>query len=117
MKTTLLTILLTATAGVALAQDAQYPDYQPAAYVVPAVVYQAPVIYTAPVLYQAPVIYNAPVYYGTPASCALNACSACQDFAVRSTVAYIGGGRTRYQVSSPCNNGSTVTLIGQSWGH
>jgi hypothetical protein len=78
------------------------------------VVYEAPVTYTAPVVYQAPVIYYAPVFYGVPMSYALNACAACQDTAVRSTVTYIGGGYVRHQVSQ-CNTGSTLTIIGGSW--
>jgi hypothetical protein len=114
-KTTLFLLFLTASIGAAQAQDAYDYDYPTAVVAVPAVVYNAPVTYAAPVVYQMPVIYNAPVFYGTPLSCALNACAACQDMAVRSTVTYIGGGHTRYQVSPACNYGSTVTYIGGSW--
>ena len=114
MKTTLFLFVLSISLGVARAQD--YSDYateQPAAYPVPAVVYQAPVVYAAPVVYQAPVVYYAPVFYGTPMGNALNACAACEDTAARSTVTYIGGGQTRFQVAPRCNNGSTVLVIGQ----
>jgi hypothetical protein len=125
MKTTFFLLFLAASLGVAHAQDATYDDtstYATDSYVAPAVVYNAPVTYNAPVVYQAPVIYNAPVFYGTPMSYALNACSVCQDTAVRacqnvgrSTVTYIGGGSTRFQVAPRCNIGSTVTYIGGSW--
>jgi len=125
MKTTLFLFLLTASLGVARAQDATYDasGYPSADYAAPAVVYEAPVTYAAPVVYQAPVVYYAPVFYGTPVSAALNACSACQDTAVRacqsiasrSTVTYIGGGSPRFQVAPRCNVGSTVTFIGGSW--
>ena len=115
MKTTLFLLLLAGSIGAARAQDVYDSDYPQAAVAVPAVVYQAPVTYAAPVVYQAPVIYNAPVFYGSPVGYALNACGACEDTAVRSTVTYIGGGNVRYQVSPRCNNGSTVTVIGGSW--
>ena len=114
-KTTLFLLVLTASIGAARAQDAYDSDYPTAFVPVPAVVYQAPVTYAAPVVYQAPVIYNAPVFYGTPLSYALNACAACQDTAARSTVTYIGGGHVGFQVSPPCNTGSTLTFIGGSW--
>jgi hypothetical protein len=115
MKTTLFLLFLTASIGAASAQDVYDSDYQPDTVAVPAVVYQAPVTYAAPVVYQAPVIYYAPVFYGVPMGFALNACAACQDTAVRSTVTYIGGGRTRFQVSPACNYGSTLVKIGGSW--
>jgi len=117
MKTTFFLFLLAASIGVARAQDATCATGTCASdgYVAPAVVYQAQVTYAAPVVYQAPVVYYAPVFYGTPMSYALNACSACQDSAVRSTVTYIGGGHVGYQVSPRCNTGSTVTFIGGSW--
>jgi hypothetical protein len=133
MKTILFLSLLTASLGIARAQDATYDDtgvYPTDSYAAPAVVYNAPVTYVAPVTYQAPVIYYAPVFYGTPASYALNACAACENTAVcstlstcsprdtiatRSTVTYIGGGGTRFQVAPRCNTGSTVTYIGGSW--
>lgn len=118
MKTTLLLFLVAVSISAARAQDAYGydSDYSTPAVAVPAVVYQAPVTYAAPVVYQAPVIYYAPVFYGTAMSCALSACqSACYDSPARSTVTYIGGGRTRYQVSPRCNYGSTVTYIGGSW--
>jgi hypothetical protein len=117
MKTTFFLFLLTASIGVAQAQDAPCTTgtCPSAGYAAPAVVYEAPVTYAAPVVYQAPVVYYAPVFYGTPVSYALNACSACEDNAVRSTVTYIGGGQTRFQVSPRCNTGSTVTYIGGSW--
>jgi len=109
--------LLTATAGFALAQDAVPSDYQPSGYVVPPVVYEAPLIYAAPVVYQAPVVYYAPVYYGSPEVYAPAPCEAraCDNLASRSTVTYIGGGQTRFQVAPRCNYGSTVTVIGHSW--
>jgi len=119
MKTTLFLLFLTASIGAASAQDVYDSDYPTVAVAVPAVVYQAPVTYAAPVVYQAPVIYYAPVFYGNAMSCAMNAYAACQDVAARcrarSTVTYIGGGPTRYQVSPQCNTGSTVTYIGGSW--
>jgi hypothetical protein len=118
-KTTLFLLVLTASIAAARAQDAYDSDYPTAAVPVPAVVYQAPVTYAAPVVYQAPVIYYAPVFYGNAMSCAMNAYAACQDAAARcqarSTVTYIGGGQTRFQVSPRCNYGSTVTYIGGSW--
>ena len=118
-KATLFLLVLTASIGAARAQDAYDSDYPTAAVPVPAVVYQAPVTYAAPVVYQAPVIYYAPVFYGNAMSCAMNAYAACQDAAARcqarSTVTYIGGGQTRFQVSPRCNYGSTVTYIGGSW--
>ena len=122
MKTTLLLFVLTASLGIARAQDADYSDYAPADYQAPAVVYNAPVSYAAPVVYNMPVVYNAPVYYGLPMmamGCALNACnSACyNDYSARSTVTYIGGGHVAYQVSPRCNNGSTLVVIGSSWRH
>ena len=115
MKTTFSLLLLTVAIGVARAQDADYSEGPPEGYPVPAVVYEAPVVYNAPVVYQAPVVYNAPVFYGMPMDYALNAYAACQDCAVRSTVLYIGGGNVRFQLSPPCNYGSTVTVIGGSW--
>src|SRR5689334_16171787 len=115
MKTTLFLLVLTASLAAARAQDVYDSDYSQDVTPAPAVVYEAPVTYTAPVVYQAPVVYYGPVFYGTPMSYALNACAACQDTAVRSTVIYIGGGHVRYQVSPRCNNGSTVTFIGGSW--
>ena len=121
MKTTLILLVLTASIGAACAQDVYDSDYQsdePDTVAAPAVVYEAPVTYAAPVVYQAPVIYYAPVFYGMPMGYALNACAACQDTAIRSTVTYIGGGHTRFQVSSACNEGSTLVKIGSSWlGH
>jgi hypothetical protein len=121
MKTTLLLLVLTASLGAARAQDADYSDYASAEDQAPSVVYNAPVAYSAPVVYNMPVVYNAPVYYGLPTmamGCALNACaSACHDYSTRSTVTYIGGGHVAYQVSPPCNSGSTVTVIGSSWAH
>jgi hypothetical protein len=114
MKTTLLLLVLTASIAAARAQDVYDSDYSTDTVAAPAVVYEAPVTYTAPVVYQAPVIYYAPVFYGVPMSYALNACAACQDTAVRSTVMYIGGGPVRYQISG-CNTGSTLTIIGASW--
>ena len=132
-KTILPLLLLAASIGAARAQDAAYTDNQPVdsqpatfqtangqpvelqpVYLPPpAVVYQAPVVYAAPVVYQAPVVYYAPVYYGvTPAACALNACAACENNVVASTVTYIGGGHVGYQVSPPCNSGSTLVFIG-----
>jgi len=115
MKTTLSLLVLTASIGAASAQDVYDSDYTQEVAPAPAVVYEAPVTYAAPVVYQAPVIYYGPVFYGTPMSYAMNAYAACQDTAVRSTVIYIGGGHVRYQVSPPCNSGSTVTYIGGSW--
>jgi hypothetical protein len=128
-KTILPLLLLAASMGAAHAQDAAYTDSQPdpiqnangqpveiqPVYLPPpAVVYQAPVVYAAPVVYQAPVVYYAPVYYGvSPAACALNACAACENNAVVSTVTYIGGGHVGYQVSPPCNSGSTLVFIGE----
>jgi hypothetical protein len=121
MKTTLLLFVLTASLGVAQAQDADYSDYAPAESQAPAVVYNAPVAYAAPVVYNMPVVYNAPVYYGLPTmamSCAMNACaSVCHDYSARSTVTYIGGGHVSYQVAPRCNSGSTVVVIGSSWAH
>jgi hypothetical protein len=129
-KTILPLLLLAASIGAGRAQDVasanaqpadnqpnnyEPADYQPAVYLPPppAVVYEAPVVYAAPVVYQAPVVYYAPVYYGvTPAACALNACGAVQNNAALSTVTYIGGGHVGYQVSPPCNTGSTVVYIG-----
>jgi hypothetical protein len=120
MKKTFLLFVITAVIGVARAQDAD-SDYSTADYQAPAVVYNAPVAYAAPVVYNAPVAYYGPVYYGLPSmamSCALNACaSASRDYSTRSTVTYIGGGHTGFQVSPPCNNGSTLVVIGSSWGH
>lgn len=125
MKTTLFLLLLTASLGTVRAQDATYDTDATAtdSYAAPAVVYNAPVTYAGPVVYQAPVVYYAPVFYGSPVGSALNACSACQDAAVRacqslasrSTVTYIGGGTPRFQVAPRCNAGSTVTFIGGSW--
>jgi len=113
MKKTFFLFLLTASIGASRAQDVyDDSDYAPAV-AAPAVVYEAPVTYAAPVVYQAPVVYYGPVFYGTPMGFALNACSACEDCAVRSTVTYIGGGQTRFQVSPACvSNRSTVTYIG-----
>jgi hypothetical protein len=138
MKKTLLLFLLTASIGAARAQDAyDNSDYAPADTAAPSVVYEAPVTYAGPVVYQAPVVYYGPVFYGTPVGYALNACSACEDTAIqstvtyigrgvryqvspqcvnnRSTVTYIGGAQTGFQVSPRCNYGSTVTFIGSSW--
>ena len=115
MKKTLFLFVLTASIGAARAQDYYDSDYPQQVVPAPAVIYEAPVTYAAPVVYQAPVIYYGPVFYGSPANCALNAYSACQDLAVRSTVTYIGGGQVRYQVSPRCNDRSTVTVIGRSW--
>jgi len=115
MKTTLLLFLVTVSIGAARAQDAYDSDYPTAVVPVPAVVYQAPVTYAAPVVYQSPVIYYGPVFYGNAISCAVNAYAAAARCQARSTVTYIGGGPTRYQVSPLCNYGSTVTYIGGSW--
>lgn len=114
MKTTLLLLSLAASIGAAHAQDVYDSDYSQEVTPAAAVVYEAPVTYAAPVVYQAPVIYYGPVFYGMPMGYALNACAACQDTAIRSTVTYIGRGNVRYQVSPACTTGSTVTFIGRS---
>src|SRR5207244_11586490 len=100
MKTTFFLFVLTVSLGVARAQDAGYGDYSyaDAAEPAPAIVYEAPVVYAAPVVYQAPVVYYGPVFYGVPINYALNACAICGDYALRSTVTYIGVGHVAQMV-------------------
>jgi hypothetical protein len=115
MKTIFSLLLLTASMGVVNAQEMAYePVPMSDCLPPPAVVYQAPVVYMAPVVYQMPVVYQAPVYYAMSMNCIPMV--ACPTRPIPSTVTYIGGGNTGYQVSyGSC--GSTVTYIGGSWYH